>query len=421
MKWLLYLLSLSVFIISCGKKDKSEDTNKGTYHVQLRVFAQKDSAEYYIRKLETKTNQPVTLKEIPSTRGKKPFIVLLGNFFSSYDAGLAAYKLLNSKIIDSYFITRGMEAVPDEYSRVIVVGRISGSPSLYEYDIRTGKKKKIWGRAGETIVDLSYSSDMSEAMFTTVGSFGRKSIFPYVDNVKVYMLDLHSMKVEKVASPGGGIQLYTNNDLGKAYRITMNVFDKAKNTFVVQNTFTYDFHGRLVSNEKKSFDLAKENFPLAPELVFDNRSPDNKNQLDVSFNAGSYTLSVTRLSAAYSRKILTTGQRLSQAAWSPDGRYLVFSTLDLSPGNRSLHTGRPETSTLYIYSVSDGKVMREFPGGGYKNFLLRGDLLFFDSEFNENSHIVVYNYRNNRIIDTVAFRGGCGIRNIPYIPDFGLE
>ncbi|HEX2963970.1 MAG TPA: SPOR domain-containing protein [Ignavibacteriales bacterium] len=421
MKWSLYLLSFSVFIISCGKKDKPEDTNKGIYYVQVRTFGTKDSAEDYIRKLETKTNQPLAVKEIPQQNGKQPYIVRLGNFSSSYEAGLAAYKLLNAKAIDNYLITRDLAAIPDEFSRVVVVGNFKGATALYEYDLRTGRKKKLWGHPGEMITDCSYSSDMSGALFTTVGSFGRKSIFPYVDNVKVYRIDLSSMKIEKLQNLGSGIQIYTNNDFGKAYRIIMNVFDKAKNTFVVQNTYTYDFNGRLVSNEKKSFDLAKENYPAPPELIFDNRSPDNKNQLEVSFSAGSYTFSVTRVAISSKRNILTTRQRLNEAAWSKDGRYLIFSTVDLSPRNRSLYGRRPETSNLYLFSANEGKLLKQWAGAGYKNFLLRGDLIFFDDGFKEKSQIIVYDYRNNRIIDTVAIAGGCGIRNIPYIPDFGKE
>ncbi|MGE5432675.1 MAG: SPOR domain-containing protein [Syntrophomonadaceae bacterium] len=421
MKWLLYLLSLSVFIISCGKKDKSEDTNKRTYYVQLRTFGTKDSAENYIRKLETKTNQPLALKEIPGQKGKQSFVVRLGNFLSSYDAGLAAYKLLNYKVIDTYLITHDLTGVPDEFSRVIVVGNFRGLSSLYEYDIKTGSRKKIWNHPGETIIDCSYSSDMSGALFTTVGAFGRNSIFPYVNNVKVYRIDLSSMKIEKLNSLGNGIQLYTNNDLGKAYRVTMNVFDNTKNTFVIQNTYLYDFHGRLVSNEKKSFELAKENYPAPPELVYENRSPDNKYQLDISFNKGSSSFSITRVALSSVKNILTTGQRLNQAAWSPDGRYLIFSTVDLSPRNSTLHGEAPETSNLYLYSAAEGKLMKQWSGAGYKNFLLRGDLLFFDNGFNESSYIAVYDYRNNRQIDTVAVKGGCGIRNIPYIPDFGFK
>ncbi|MGE5438534.1 MAG: SPOR domain-containing protein, partial [Bacteroidota bacterium] len=131
MKWLLYLLSFSVFIISCGKKDKPEDTSKGIYYVQLRTFGTRDSAEDYKRKLETKTNQPLALKVIPQQKGKQLFIVRLGNFSSSYEAGLTAYKLLNSKVIDNYLIARDLSTVPDEFSRVVVVGNFKGASALY--------------------------------------------------------------------------------------------------------------------------------------------------------------------------------------------------------------------------------------------------------------------------------------------------
>lgn len=420
MKWPLYLLFFSVFIVSCAKKDKTEDANKGTYYVQLRAFGTKDSAETYVRKLEKKTNQIISVKELPGPHGKHSYIVRLGSFFTSYEAGLAAYKLQNSKVIADYQITQGLNKVSDDFARVILVGNSRGYSSLFVYDLKNGNCRKFWNKPGEMITDCSYSSDMSGALFTTVSGFGRKSIFPYVDNVKLYKINVPSLKVEKLNNIGSGIQLYTSNDLGRAYRIILNTFDKAKNTFVVQNTLTYDYHGRLVNNERKSFDLAKENFPAPPELIYDNRSPDSKNQLDVTLQAGSFTYSVTRVAIGAKKNILTSGQRLNQAAWSSDGKTLIFSTIDVSPRNRTLNSKDPETSALYIYSLSSGKLLRQWNGGGYKNFLLRGDLLFFDSEFRDKAHIIIYDYRNDKIIDTVAIKGGCGIRNIPYIPDFGL-
>jgi hypothetical protein len=44
--------------------------------------------------------------------------------------------------------------------------------------------------------------------------------------------------------------------------------------------------------------------------------------------------------------------------------------------------------------------------------------LFFDDGFKEKSRIYIYNLQTNTISDSVIISGGCGLKNIPLIPNY---
>ena len=45
--------------------------------------------------------------------------------------------------------------------------------------------------------------------------------------------------------------------------------------------------------------------------------------------------------------------------------------------------------------------------------------LIFDDGFNVRSQLIIFNFRSGQIIDSVNISGGCGLKNIPMIPDYG--
>lgn len=415
---LIILLFFSILMLSCSREEHLGTKSKDAYYIQLDSFGTKDSAESFISGLKNRTSYHVFSSQVTKPGGKQYFIASIGYFTSSYEAGWAAYSLKKSKIINKFDITHNLETVRDEFADVVMVGNFRGVPSLFKYNLTDHSKEKIWYKANEKVVDFCYSGDMKNALFITSSGYGRKSIFPYVNNVKLYKLDLSSLKAEKIKDIGSGIQLFTSGEMGAVLRIVLNSFDRNKTTYIVQNTSTFSYTGGLIKSERKIFDLVKENYPGPMELIFDNTSPDRKKQFTIAEEGKEVTLLLKN--AGMSKKIITQSQKISQVNWSMDSRYLIFSTVDISPLNRTLTGRSPETSSLYIYSVNEGKIKNKWDGSGYKNFILRGDLLFFDSGFENSSQIIVYNYKENNSIDTITLKGGCGIRNIPYIPDFGV-
>ena len=43
----------------------------------------------------------------------------------------------------------------------------------------------------------------------------------------------------------------------------------------------------------------------------------------------------------------------------------------------------------------------------------------FDDGFKQKSKIFIYNLRSDRLTDSIKVSGGCGLKSIPAIPDYG--
>ncbi|MGE5409832.1 MAG: hypothetical protein ACM3MI_02650, partial [Clostridiales bacterium] len=209
---------------------------------------------------------------------------------------------------------------------------------------------------------------------------------------------------------GNGLQLYSNWISPDLFRVIFNAFDKKKNTFVVQSKLSYNSNGKLLSNEKVVYDIEKEKYPV-PSLL-NTEFPSDNNKLNITFSTADDHNVLSLIDSLRNKKVIySTHQNLNTAEWWGKGKYFIFSTYDYSRTN--LQKGHnPETSKLFIYSIEDKKLLCQWQGEGYKNFNLRGDLLIFDDGFDNNSKIMVFNLKDNKMIDTIAMKGGCGIRNI---------
>ena len=111
-------------------------------------------------------------------------------------------------------------------------------------------------------------------------------------------------------------------------------------------------------------------------------------------------------------------QKLNQIEWTPENKYLIFSTINITPRNNTLYSKKPETAKIFIYSIPDKKIIKEWNGGGFKNFILLKDLLIFDDGFSKKSSIKIFDLKTLQITNSIRIKGGCGIRNIPSIPDY---
>ena len=97
-----------------------------------------------------------------------------------------------------------------------------------------------------------------------------------------------------------------------------------------------------------------------------------------------------------------------------DEEYLFISTLDLN--NETIKTKSPETSELFIYSLSADSLINAFGGAGLKNFLTLNDLLIFDDGFDNNSIINIYDLKQQKVVDVIKPREGCGLVTMPMLP-----
>jgi hypothetical protein len=104
---------------------------------------------------------------------------------------------------------------------------------------------------------------------------------------------------------------------------------------------------------------------------------------------------------------------LNKISWSDDEKFLLISTLNLE--NETTKTKKPETSELFIYSLSADTLVDVFGGSGLKNFFSTNDLLIFDNGFGNNSVINIYNFNKQAVVDSIRTKEGCGLVAMPQL------
>ena len=279
------------------------------------------------------------------------------------------------------------------------------------------KRTEFWSNYNEQVVELSYSPNRKSAFFITAGYLGKKSFLPYITKIKLYLIDSDFSKVKFIKDFGNGVQVFTQWENDSNFKIIVNRSDKIVPTYINQQTYIYNVFGKELLNEVQTYDLTKNKYPRPPHNPLNYNSPDGEYKI-VNSTKDSTNLYLENLNEETYSFIASSSQKLNNFTWSRDGKYLIVSTIDLSAVNKTLRSKKPATSNLYIYDVRQNKVVKEWKGGGVKNFFIRNDFLIFDSGFGEKSSITIFNYRTLKVYYTIKLRSGCGLRNIPELPDY---
>lgn len=297
------------------------------------------------------------------------------------------------------------------------VGMLGGNAGIYKFDGSKNRIEKFWASDSEKVVDLSYSPGRKSIYFLTASNYGKNGVFPFINGIKLYLLNPDSSKASFIFSIGDGLQVFTSWETDNSFKVTLNSFDNTVANYVNQHTLIFSEFGRVLVNETKTFDITKEGYPGLPEIPLIKKSPyGNFSILTPDSTAETIYLKNTRSGKSI---LITKGsQKLNNAAWTPDNKYLIFSTINISPRNETLYKKNPATSQIIIYSLADKVITYVWKGSGIKNFFIEHGLLIFDDGFGGNSLIKIYDYNNLKLLKTITVKGGCGLRNIPVIPDY---
>lgn len=304
----------------------------------------------------------------------------------------------------------------EKFKSFLFVGIIIHKPGIYEYDVAKRIRKEFWSNYNEQVVELSYSPDMKSAFFLTAGYLGKKSFLPYITRVKLYLIDLGSFKVKFIKNFGNGVQVFTQWENNNNFKIVVNRSDKIVPTYINQQTYIYNVFGKELLNEVQTYDLTKNPYPRPPHNPQNYESPGGEYRI-VNSSPDSTKLYLENTQEKSYSFITSSGQKLNKFDWSYDENYLIFSTIDITAGNKTLKSKEPATSNLYIYDIKQNKVVKEWKGNGIKNFFIKNDFLIFDNGFDEKSSITIINYRTLKVYNIIKLRSGCGLRNIPELPD----
>jgi dipeptidyl aminopeptidase/acylaminoacyl peptidase len=289
-------------------------------------------------------------------------------------------------------------------------------PSLYKFHFDSLNYSLIWHKDGEGVTELSYSPDRKNIFFVTAKAKGKRGVFPFIDSANAYLLEPDSNIIYNLESFGDGIQLFSYWRSNSSFGIVLNSFDKVHSNTIINHKVEFNTKGMKTFDQKKFYDIIKEGYP-SPEVFSNGNFSNGRYVVDTTKNKLTSIFLIDNRNKD-TALVTTVKQKLNRMAWSDSGKYLIFSTIDISPGNETIYDKEPNTSKIFVYSLKNKTLLKVFEGSGVKNFFLRKDWIIFDNGFQEKSKIMIYNYINDKMIKEIKVKGGCGLENIPSIPGF---
>jgi len=278
---------------------------------------------------------------------------------------------------------------------------------VYKYDLRKKKYSPVWWHPRENVVMLVYKPGENPAYFFTSEKIGTKGNFPSFSGLKLFIISHDLSETKQIDNIGDGIQFTANWNEDDNLEVVYTDVDKTKASYVNQFTKVYDHYGKLIDSSIKTFDIQKGGFPELIPPRNSTISPTGK--FGVSLKSDSLFLKTASNDTIEFITVLK--HDLNKIKWSDDEESLFISTLDLNNG--TIKTKNPETSELFIYSLTADSLIGVFGGAGVKNFFTLNDLLIFDDGFANNSVINIFDIKEKKIIDVIKPRDGCGLVYMP--------
>lgn len=298
------------------------------------------------------------------------------------------------------------------------VGMIDENPGVYKFISKSNQSgiweknfSKFWSKRNEKVIKLSYSPNKKSLFFLTATDFDKKVVFPFINNIKLYQISLDSSKVNFIKKIGNGVQVFTMWGQDNTFRIILNTFDRNSADFVNQQTFIVNGTGKIVSINSKKFNIVKEGYPQIVERLGIASSPGSRYSI-FAIDSTQTSIYLQSNSDGKVYLITSTSQRLNQADWSLDEKYLVFSTINASRKNKTASESTLNSPKIMIYSIDKKKIIKTLDAGGVKNFFMTGDLLIFDKGFQKNSFIEIINYKTLKPFYSIRLQDGCGLKSI---------
>ena len=297
----------------------------------------------------------------------------------------------------------------DKYDNFLFLTEWFDKAGVYKYDFEKEKYSPVWWHPRENVVMLVYQPGSFPSYFLTCERMGERANFPFFNGLKLFIISPDLSETKEIDELGNGLQFTARWNEDNNFEAIYTSVDKTTASYVNQYTRIYDHYGKLIDSNIKTYDIQKSGFPrlLPPQNLTISPSGD----FGVSFREDSVFL---KSANADSLKFITIlNLDLNKIKWSENENFLFISTLNLD--DESIKTKNPETSELFIYSLMADSIILRFGGTGVKNFFSMNDLLIFDDGFGYNSVINIFDLTQNKIIDVIDPKHGCGLVFIPQL------
>jgi len=399
---------LILCLLSCeGNISSSNSTNLHPYSILIEKYDKLDLATQFISKADVKLKKIMHIEQINAGG----YQVLIGQYANSLDAGEFAYDLVTKRIIKKYIIVHNKYEVPDEFSNVLYISNYEGRPSICNYNLISKKNTVFWSKWGRKVTSLILSDNSNSLFFTTASGYGINRGIPYIHEASLFHMTRENNESVEVTYFGDGYQLFSYWESNDTFKVNFTLINQFDSKIVNQKICSYDTLGKLGNKKERKYNLLKDGFPAIPNRTPIYYSPNHNFNLRIVIDQNESNCYLKDFHEHSEILIASTKLKIRDARWSKDGNYLfILAQNSYSYSNRK----KVElTGELWIIDALHKKRLKVFAGFKYENLLVHGKFLFFDERLNSIAKICVYDFTDNKVYDTIASSGGCGLNNLP--------
>uniref|UniRef100_A0A7V2ZHA2 Lipoprotein n=1 Tax=Ignavibacterium album TaxID=591197 RepID=A0A7V2ZHA2_9BACT len=304
---------------------------------------------------------------------------------------------------DDPAITEASSAIVKEVRGFYFVGMYSRIPSIYYYDIKEDKIKLIKSNKAEKIYELEVAPDGNAFFYLTYKELNRKIAIPEINGIKIFRFEPAVEKSELLQTLKPAIQLYSYWMDNDRYRVVAISFDEIVASYLNKNALTFNYFGKLLSDENELFDLVKNGYPVVELPALSNISPMRRFEII----SRSDTLFVRNNYDGTDKKLNLIKKNLIRIVWADNLKNVVFMMKNNSTDKTDL------SHTLILYDLLKKKIVKTFEEKGIKSLMLLGDYLIYDYKTTQHSAINIFKLSSLETIKTLSLEDGCALKSLP--------
>ncbi|MFN3873230.1 MAG: hypothetical protein ACK4R9_09535 [Ignavibacterium sp.] len=304
---------------------------------------------------------------------------------------------------DDPAIKEASSAIVRDIKGFYFVGMNLRIPSIYYYDFSTDKIKLIKSNKEEKIYELELAPDGNAFYYLTYKELNKKIAIPEINEIKIFRYEPAVEKSELLHSLKPAIQLYSYWMDNERFRVVAISFDEIVASYLNKNTLTFNYFGKLLSDENELFDLVKNGYPVVESPALNSISPMKRFEI-IAKNDSLY---IRNNYDGTDNKLNMLKNNLVKIAWADNLQNVILFMKN--PSANKTDAGH----NLIIYDLLKKKIVKTFEEKGIKSFLMLGDYLIYDYKSSQSYSINVFKLSEMNIIKTLLLRDGCALKSLP--------
>lgn len=304
---------------------------------------------------------------------------------------------------DDPAIKEASSAIVKDVKGFYFVGMYSRIPSIYYYDFKEDKIKLIKSNKAEKIYEIELAPDGNAFFYLTYKELNRKIAIPEINGIKIFRYEPAVEKSELLQTLKPAIQLYSYWMDNDRYRVVAISFDEVVASYINKNAITFNYFGKLLSDENELFDIVKNGYPVVESPALSNISPMKRFEII----SKSDTLFLRNNYDGTDKKLNLLKNNLARLNWADNLKNVVFMMKNNSSDKTDI------SHTLILYDLLKKKIVKTFEEKGIKSFMLLGDYLIYDFKSAQHTAINIFKLSSMEIIKTLSLKDGCALKSLP--------